>query len=658
MKKIKLPLIAILLWFIVIVGFTQTNSSYPPPSANSISDDYQFDMHDDVQERLYLLSMDTNISPCDDFYGYACGNWKPENGGGTYQETLTKLDYEVNVELKQILRNVSQTTSKKYAAEVSDYYKSCLATEVPTTVEYLKWLETHEHDLQWPISVTQGNSIYQTPQQYDWIRMLAILRKYGFNDVIVHEAAVPKDTNPNILVLELGRPQDLGKHTMNNLRYDVVTGTLRFLMPEREYRTLWSDSQDLDNKLLELKTKYETDDEMRFTTVSGLNDQPWLLQYLSVLLDIHNLDPTMELVITNISYLRAVVDFLQTYNPRFVCEYLQLKFLSYLNYKQFKTEYRDCVSSTRLLFPLPTQWLFEQNHPELETEIDVVNKMFTKIKQIFLKVLNKNVYNLDSSMMKFFRAKLRTLQLRIVYLASHSLDELYRNLNLSPNDYYGNRLKIYNFNFQATHRHLNMRLRRNALEFLPLEQYDTASSLLPYILARQRSVLVPLGILQHPYYRPELPMAYIYSSIGYLLARQIVYEFTIADIDVGAYGQVFSYVLDMLIQNEDFRMDFEHIAQHHRGETEEVDSAINGLKLAYQTFKEDQYDENLLKSFFLNFAQIYCGTADASYHRPSQSTLNRKIVNFSVNHIGDFSRAFGCERGAVHGLLFWNKNDD
>uniref|UniRef100_A0A1I8MUZ9 Peptidase M13 N-terminal domain-containing protein n=1 Tax=Musca domestica TaxID=7370 RepID=A0A1I8MUZ9_MUSDO len=659
MKKIKIPIIAILLWFIVVIGFAQTNSSHPPPSGRSSrSDDYhQFDLRDDVQERLYLLSMDRNISPCDDFYGYACGNWNPE-GGRTYQETLTRLDFEINMEMKQILQNVTQISQRKFAQEVSNYYKSCLSTEAPATVDYLKWLETHEHDLQWPISISHGSQGYYPSQQYDWIRMLAILRKYGLNDVIIHESAVPKDTNPNILILELGSPQDLGNHKMNTLRYDVITGTIRFLMPEREYHTLWSDVQDLDNKLLELKTKYESDEQILFATISGLSDQPWLLQYISVLLDNDNLDPTMEVVVTNIAYLRAVVDFLQTYEARFVCEYLQMKFLSYLNYKQFKNEYRDCVASTRLLFPLPTQWLFDQNHPELETEIDVVSRMFTKLKQTFLRVLNRNVYNLDQSMIKFFRAKLRTLQLRVGYLSSHSLEELYRSLSLNPEDYYGNRLRIYNFNFQATHHHLNQRLRRNALEFLPLEQYDTANSLLPYILPRQRAVLVPLAILQHPFYRPELPSAYIYSSIGYLMGRQIMYEFTIADIDVSAYGQVFSYVLDMLVENWDFRVDYEHIAQNHRGETEEVDSAINGLRLAYQAFREDQYDANLLKSFFLNFAQMYCGTVDASYHRPSQSTMNRKIVNFAVNHIGDFSRAFGCERGPVHGILFWHKNDN
>lgn len=612
---------------------------------------------DDFQEHLFEMSMDRNIQPCEDFYGYACGNWRSQSEAN-YQETLTKLDYEIKLEMEQILPNLHRRndSQKKFVREVYNYYKSCIDTPAPTTVDYMKWLETHERTLQWPLSATRISGRH-SEIDYDWIRMLAILRKYGFNDVILHEMAVPKEIYPKILTIEMGRPIMSNTH-INTLRYDVVTGTLRFFMPESEYHSLWSDIQNMDDKLLELKTKHEPDEEVLFATVSSLNEVPWLLEYLRILLDVDNLDPSMELVITNISYLKAVAEFLQGFEAKFICEYIQVKFLSYLNYKQFKNEYRDCVTSTRLLLPLPTQWLYERQHPGFDMEANSLGHIFTKLKQSFLRTLHQNVYNLDKSMMKFFNAKLRTLQLRIGYLAPHSLDELYRNLTLTPTDYYGNRLKIYNYHFKVTHRNLNVRLGRNALEFLPLEHTDTANGLLPYLLPRQRAVMVPLSILQFPVYRSYLPDAYTYSTIGYLMARQIMWEFAISDIDVSAYGQVFSYIMDMLMENPQFREDFDHIATYHRGETEEVDSAIIGLKLAYQVFKEDPRNEPMSRSFFLNFAQMYCGTEDANFHRPAFATNNRKIVNLAVNHMAGFSRTFGCDRGPVHGILYWSRNDD
>uniref|UniRef100_A0A1I8P438 Peptidase M13 N-terminal domain-containing protein n=1 Tax=Stomoxys calcitrans TaxID=35570 RepID=A0A1I8P438_STOCA len=613
---------------------------------------------DDVQERLFQLSKDESISPCDDFYGYACGNWKPQMEKDA-QGSLSQLDLAYNHKMGEILNSVngSNIGVNTLAHKIQQYYKSCLAIEAPEIVEYLKWLELNERHIHWPIST--NISRHQSPLRHDWIQMLATLRKYGLNDVILNEKAVPKERNRLVLNIQLGRPQ-MQENQMHQLHYEVVQGILKFFMPQSEYKNLWRDIQDLDYQLMELASRHEDDDEIMFTSVSSLNEVPWLQRYLSVLLDTNNLNPSMELVITNTAYLRKVMQFLQRYNERFICEYLQVKFLSYLHYKELLSKPRNCVTNTRLLLPLATQSLYDVANPNLSKIPYEVNNIFEKLKTKLQEVLKRNIYDLETNVIKFLTNKVRSLRLSWGYPKVNDAEKFYENLSLAPNDYYGNRLKTFHHHFQFVHSSLNKRLQLESLEFFPLELEETAKGLLPYILPMRRRIYVSYAMFQPPFYRLGESPIYTYGAVGFLLARQMIWELTnIADIVVSAYGQVFPHIMDMLLDNNKFTMDYAHIASHHADVAQEMDSAIIGLKLAYQTFLQDTPDGD--QSFFLNFAQIHCqirNASSATQHRPSDDSLNRKLVNLAVTHIKDFSSAFGCKHHQHHGVLYWGAGDE
>ncbi|MGH9481149.1 MAG: M13 family peptidase, partial [Terriglobales bacterium] len=78
-----------------------------------------------------LTALDTKISPCQDFYQYACGNWIAQNPVPADQSlwgTFEKLQESNDEVLHQILDQVSAhpPAQDPVAQQVGDYYTACM----------------------------------------------------------------------------------------------------------------------------------------------------------------------------------------------------------------------------------------------------------------------------------------------------------------------------------------------------------------------------------------------------------------------------------------------------------------------------------------------------------------------------------------------------
>src|ERR1700761_1171991 len=80
---------------------------------------------------LDLGAMDTQVSPCTNFYQYACGNWRAKNPIPSDQPSwgrFDELDQRNLATLRDILEKVSQPSADRAPIEqkIGDFYAACM----------------------------------------------------------------------------------------------------------------------------------------------------------------------------------------------------------------------------------------------------------------------------------------------------------------------------------------------------------------------------------------------------------------------------------------------------------------------------------------------------------------------------------------------------
>ncbi|XP_061402708.1 neprilysin-2-like [Musca vetustissima] len=611
------------------------------------------------QQKLIESSMDLKADPCEDYYQYACGKWGQhiDGAGSKFYETLTMLDYQVNRELSHHMARLRLRNGPRFVRKAYEYYKSCVDVDRYKPLEYLRWMKLHEN-LKWP-------TLWANPKpniEFDWVRTLAVMRRYGMNGILIEEVVYQKKDDPSRLSLDLDKPVESGGFvalTKENLR--VLIESLDVPMNSRTFGKLWQEIRDFEELLLKLDD-ISDEEGSRLITIKEL-PLPWLNTYLEIILEQTTLDPNMELYIQNIPYLEALDALLQEYDNRFICKYLEIRFLWHVHIKgpeNFMEE--DCMSSTRSLLPLAMHWIYEQQKPELLQEQSKIHELFQNIIKQFKKQLQQNTHGFNETILTYLLNKLDHIQLKIGNLPRINtvavLEQHYANLTLNVSDFYGNHLKLLAFNFRAVHLANNNTLSTNASHYFHLENYETGSSSSPYFIQRSNIVIIPVTALQRPIYHPSLEDIYKYSSLGFLLAHEILHGFDYTGLEVDINGKLNTAQYNNILANTNFDDNYQCLRQLNPYVIDEKIADVSGLPYAYDTFFS-LYPEALNKTrqiygiqmplkklFFLNFAQFFCGitTSDSDDYLLSTSEhgMGSDRVNDALTHFPEFAKEYNC----------------
>ncbi|XP_065365045.1 membrane metallo-endopeptidase-like 1 [Calliphora vicina] len=613
------------------------------------------------QKKIIEGSMDLKVNPCDDFYQYACGSWDEVflEAGVKYYEPITMLDYNVNKEMSGVFKRFNTHNKPKFIQEAYKYYKSCEGLSKYEAVKYLVWLKANDQ-FKWP-------TLWTPPKknaQFNWVETLAKMRTYGLNDVFIQQIFMSEINDVKSFVIDLDKPvTDGGFKPMSKANLDVLMNSVPAPMSTDDLDNLWQEIEEFEQKLKQLDdiADVEVENEQEYITERLIyaKDLPfdWLKDYVKIILNKTELNPQMKFYIQNTPYMQALDELLKQYSQRFICKYLEVRFLWHLHQDgpaNFVAE--DCLASTRSLMPTAMHWLYEQHHPELAQEYTAIYEMFNNVRKHFNNTVIKNNHGFNATVIKYLQDKINNMKLRLNNIPRTNtiatLEKFYQPLNLDAEKFYENHLKVLRFNFHI--RRALLSSKTTILDFTYLENGETGSSSSPFFVQNANHVFVPLTLLQPPIYSPDLDDIYRYSSLGFLLAHEMFHGFDDSGLLTDANG---SMSLMQFEENPLFNASFNCLLELNPIVISEKIADVSGLRYAYQAFFDANPDAlnktrriygaeiSLSKVFFLNFAQFFCGdNTPEEFSSMSDHGSDRERVTDALTHFPEFAKAFGCGR--------------
>ncbi|XP_073829425.1 endothelin-converting enzyme homolog [Musca autumnalis] len=611
------------------------------------------------QQKLIEGSMDMEVDPCEDFYQYACGKWSEYVDGAGYQfaETLSMMDYRANKDFMDYMNKLPIRNGPRYARKAYEFYKSCLNVQLYEPQMYLKWLAENE-GIRWASIFSSGKDA----EVYDWVSTLAILWKYGMNGIFIELTSFYPKEDPSKLMIDVDKPllstNGIGFEPLTYRNLREIIRSLDGVMKPKDFAQFWPKISKFEEKLLEMK---EDINDPRGTENITLKELPleWLEKYLHVALNQTISDNQINLYIQNIPYLEALDEELKLCDSEFISQYLQIRFLWHMRKQRppiFTAE--GCIVPTRGLLALAMHWIYEQQKPQIEEEIPGIQKIFENIKKQFKVALQRNEKGFPPTSQQFLMDKLDQLQLKVGNLPRWNtvaiLEDHYKNLSLSVSDFYGNHLKLlaYDVNNKKFFYKLS-----NASNYFHLEEYDTATSPSPYFIHKANMVVLPSSAVQRPLYHPGHEDLYKYSSMGFLLAHEMLHAFDINGLEMDSMGKLNSSQYENILSNSKFDKQLQCLRRLNPMVINEKLSDISGLQYAYETFFSEHMDaENRTrlifrqempfpKLFFLNFAQFFCGSSSSFYFvNVNEHGNDRDRVNDAVANFPEFTKVFKCSQ--------------
>lgn len=282
-----------------------------------------------------------------------------------------------------------------------------------------------------------------------------------------------------------------------------------------------------------------------------------------------------------------------------------------------------------------------------------VGQLVASIKSSMLRMVRNALWMDELSKSRTFEKLARTTVVPPVvgaYLRTFNLTDRYATLDaLSPIDYYGNQLKIRannaRYNVGGTKRNLGER-----------NQAIAGGDARPFL----NMVHVYAGLLQLPFYSPDVPLAIKYGGIGTITGRQLAFLLTGKSVKKDATGSTKSWWSGQVYQEYKRRATcFARQANLSAVMGDEPDHLVDylGARIALDAFlyaKADRKKRLLLPDvplsdeqlFFTSFCHAMCASVEINGQLMLPVT-GLKRCNGAVMNMPEFAKAFHCNSSAA-----------
>lgn len=671
-----------------------------------------------------LSSLNSSIDPCVDFYEFACGQWikgHPIPDDAPSVSNFENLGQDLEFALKELLedKETDQNWDTSAVAKSKQFYRLCLnESEIMDS-----WRSTFDEVVAsfggWPSLGAQIPP--QTSIETLYANMVAKFKA----DSLFKATVQPDDKNSQRHVLLIDQPQlnlfardfYVTAENEERLAYMTLIRDVLILLKARP------DSATRDaEEIIEFETALANitmADEQRhdiaemYTKITlgkmkqELPNFDWLLFFNKVFENIKdkqgnpiNFNESTEVVIYGLVFLRRLDKMLPQYDKRKVINYLEwcwffktmlrdlpdpfaltiFKFYKTLNLMNVqKVRWHGCVTRINSLMPMATSTIYVRNHFDHEAK-QQVEEMISLIMESFVDLLMSEDW-LTQETKQFAKQKVNEMKRKIGYPDylndPASVDKEYAAFKVFAGDYYKTKFNFY----EEYQRDILERI----VQAVDRERWVAGAALVnAFYSPNTNEIIFPAGILQPVFYSKDFPSSMNFGGIGVVIGHEITHGFDDRGRLYDNLGNIRQWWDNATILK--FEKKAECIEQQYSSYVlEQISMQINGkstkgeniadnggLKQAYRAYKkyEQQHSTpprlpgvNLTHDqlFFLNYAQIWCGTMNdkeairklrTSEHSPGPIRVKGPLSN-SV----DFATAYNCPAGSpmnpLHKCRVW-----
>lgn len=654
-----------------------------------------------------LETMDSGVDPCDDFFEYACGTWNRANAipdDKSSYNTFRKLSDELQGQLRALIEEPMTKNEIDAKRKAKNLYRSCMNTTAIELRQQQPLMELLSEIGGWPVL-----DRHWTPSGFVLEEQMARLRLLNIRALVNHWVGAD-DKNSSIHVIVLDQPT-LG---MPSRDYFLKPDARRTLTVYRELATNVAkalgatddeDTQRQINDMVDFEVKLATmmmpEDNRRDTEaiynklkVSELYRHTkhfdWLrylrFVYGNMTIDINDAD---DVVVYALKYLSDLGDLLHSTPNKTIANYLMWQVvhnrINHLSQKfldlrrgiikalsgtdQEQPRWRICVSYVNEHLGMAVGRMFVERHFHEDSRANAMS-MIENIRDAFVELLGEAQW-MDESTREFAREKAAAIQERIGY-PDYIMNDTALNSDLEEvqpdiTKYFEN--TITNLRIVA----------RNSLKSLrqPVDKSIWAAT--PAIVnafysAIKNQIIFPAGILQPPFYHATYPKSINFGGIATVIGHELTHAFDDKGRQYDKDGNLKQWWPDNVISR--FKDKAQCIIDQYNNYTvKEVRMNLNGkqtqgeniadsggLKQAFRAYSrwvertnaEESHLPGLSLShkqlFFLNFAQIWCGTSRPESYvqaiRIGRHSPGRFRVIGPLSNSKDFAEAYRCKLGS------------
>lgn len=692
-------------------GLEQGNATGEKPDIYNFwigEGDYHTIRH--AQAKMMSSYMDVTADPCQDFYQYACGNWGKKNPipkDKTAYDTFEMLRGNLDDVLRKLLEEQPNATynftsdnwQNDAIMKAKDFFHSCMNYEILKQRAELPLLELLEQLGGWPMLQPDWDS-----SQFDWVLLMAQLRLYN-NDILISEWVGPDIKNSDEYIIQFDQTT-LGLPSRD---YYLQPSSSPYLEAYKNHlikiaTLLGAPLDDAIHQAEELikfeirlaritsapeqrQNVSELYQKMSISELRQLVPQIDWVQYLNMVLA-RPVNASEPVVVFALNYIQDLVILLRKTPSRVIANYLLWRFIRHRannlddRFQEAKQQFyyvlfgreespprwKNCIIEVNNHLGMAVGAMFVQKYFDEYSKNDTV-QMTEDIMQSFRELLTKTEW-IDNETKELAVQKLDAMKLRIGYpdfiLYPQLLNERYKDLVIRPNQFFENTLNILQHVTRIEQDNLGTPVNKSLWNAAP-------AVVNAYYSRNKNQIMFPAGILQPPFYHQHFPRSLNYGGIGVVIGHEITHGFDDKGRLFDKDGNLHRWWNDKAIEefhhhaqcliDQYSHYTVQEVAMHIDGiSTQGENIADNGgIKQAYRAYQRwananVDFTETLPginatghQLFFLNFAQVWCGTMRPETARNNLKTGVHSPGKFRVigtlSNSEDFASVFKCLPG-------------
>ncbi|KAL5282841.1 hypothetical protein ACFFRR_005727 [Megaselia abdita] len=621
--------------------------------------------------------MNLSVDPCDDFYEYACGNYRTAfPSKSVYPITvLQQLEDKIDKDLLKLLIQPLRKSDNSMSQHMKDFYNSCTDTyqiskvgnePIKSVIKRLGGMPLLEN--------------YWDESAFNWINTISDFKE-KFNVDILINLTLRESERKYTKAFYLDSPNYQPIYKLFKSRQDAlreVTALLeKFSNKNDQIRKVAEEILNTEYNLFKNNPQVIPGKSNEYVELDmNLYQRPFdnidYNKYISA--SVPHVSNSYKRYISTDGYFENLQLTITSTSPKNIANFIMWNFIRHMNMTIYQEKNiirrKFCLNLAKQYFPQVLGDMYNKPNEYILTSIEAdLDFLKLRLKSTLGNKEFEGMAN-EREFKSIIQTKLTHMNMNYIkYTQPEVIESLppFNRTAIQPNNFLHNLFTL--MSMQASNAknkiygEMNKKITTSQVEsysVFPTYQYD------------QNTIRIPKGLFNHPLYNSDFPNSIKFGQIGVLISREIIKALT-ANISDRSFSWV-ERALEKLgnrtkcfvEQYKNYKFGDGYLPENEQ-QIENI--ADNGaVRIAFKAYLNWLSDESIpietLKNetlkgfdytntqlFFISYAQTYCSTLNETGELilpDNKDFIPEKIrVNAALTNFDEFSTEFNCPIGSI-----------